>query len=513
MKKHLIIFLLLFGSGFLLNSCYEELVNVPAENKPPDTSLFLFPDSNISQQPSRLKIHWWGDDPDGLVVGFYFTWDGVNWTFTTKNDSLFALQIGASDTSYDFKVAAIDDGGNGIYDSKVFKNGIDFGPEPFIDKNNNGVYDAGEKYFDIGLIDPNPASLRFPIKNSAPIIFWNKLSVLPDSSYPAMTFGWEASDIDGDETIKKINIVLNDTANQAAIVSLPGNVRRITVRTREFASAAPKMDILIDGSDANIFSKKLEGLKFNDFNKIFIQAEDISGAKTRFLPLPDSTKKWYVKKPKGRLLIVNDYLASGNPRAFYVNQFDSVNSGSIKGKYDFWDIHLTTQKPPYQTITFLETVKLFDFIFWYSDNNPSLNIASVATNKFIAAGGKIAFSFWPGTTVEVSALQGFLPIDSVSTVLISYPNNSRIIADTTLPEYPNLQTSAGIFLVRGYYPNPISAQPIYYPHTGDPKGFLAFRDRSKKLFFIGLPLHSANGGQRRVMNLLDKIFFQDFGLN
>lgn len=512
MKKFLLLFTII-GLGLILNSCYDELVNNPSENKPPKTSIFLFPDSTISQQPSKLRVSWWGDDPDGLVIGFYFTWDGVNWTFTTKNDSLFALQIGATDTFYNFKVAAADDGGNGVYDNQILRNGIDFGAEPFIDANGDGVYNPGEKYFDIGLIDPNPATIKFPIRNSAPVIVWNNLSVLPDTSFPAMTFGWEAEDLDGDESILKINIALNDTSDQTKIVSLQGNVRRITIRTREFSSANPKMDILIDGSDASIFNQKLEGLKFNDFNKFYVQAEDISGAKSPFIELPDTSKKWYVKKPAGRLLIINDYLASGNPKTFYKNQFDSVNSGSINGKYDFWDIHV--QKPPYQTITFLETIKLFDFVFWYSDNNPSLNLATVATNKFISAGGAIAFSFWPGISLEVENMQGFLPIDSVSNFVtgLNFPNNSRIISDSTLPEYPNLQTSQGVFLIRGYYPNPLSATPIYYAASGDPKGYLGFIDSRKKIFFMGIPLHYTNGGNRKVNELLTKIFFQDFGLN
>ena len=41
------------------------------------------------------------------------------------------------------------------------------------------VYNRGEKFFDIGLIDPTPASLNVPLKNTAPTISWNTLSTTP----------------------------------------------------------------------------------------------------------------------------------------------------------------------------------------------------------------------------------------------------------------------------------------------------------------------------------------------
>ena len=57
-----IIFLSIF-----IYSCSEEISNNKIDNVPPETSLFLFTDSLISQQQSRLTVNWWGDDPDGLV--------------------------------------------------------------------------------------------------------------------------------------------------------------------------------------------------------------------------------------------------------------------------------------------------------------------------------------------------------------------------------------------------------------------------------------------------------------
>lgn len=501
------IFINVLLSVILTLSCYDKLTDNPVGNIPPNTYSFLYPDSTISSQPSRLKVHWSGDDPDGFVVGFYFSWDNVNWTFTLKNDSLFALQIGAVDTNYVFQVAAVDNGGNGVYDNQVVQNGINFGREPFIDKNGNGFYDNGETFFDIGLIDPTPAQIRFPIKNSAPTVYWNTLSFVPDTSFPAMTFGWEAEDIDGDASIEHINIALNDTTN---FVQLNGGVRRIAIRTKDFTSANPLMDILIDGNPNNLASVKLPGLIYNNDNRFFVQAVDISGAKSSFISLPNGSKKWYVKKPKGKLLIIDNSATSDNAATFYDQMMDSL---TLSGKYDVINLHATTQVPPYINLTLLETIKLFGYSIWYSDNNPSLDLANAAVQKYLDAGGKIMFSMQFPQSVDLTALQGFLPIisdssDSRSSLL----SGVTVSASLTQPTYPELQTTASLFRVRTFYLGQLGVVPIYYLPNLELKGYIGFSNTAKSLFFIGLPLHRANGGNANVKSLLSKVLYQDFGL-
>ena len=494
---------------FLISSCVKDVTNNPIGNQPPHTGVFLYPDSTISSQPSKINVHWWGDDPDGFVVGYYFSWDGINWEFTSSNDSLFALQIGAKDTNYTFRVSAVDDGGNGVYDNNITQNGIDYGPEPFTDRNSNSVRDNGESFIDIGLIDPNPALINFPIKNSAPIVEWNQLTVLPDTSFPVMSFGWDATDIDGDATIQNINVVLNDTTVASNIVSLNGSVRNISIRTNNFASSTANMDILIGGLESNIASQKLPGLILNGNNKLYVQAVDISGAKSNFISLPGEGNTWYVKKPKGKLLIVDDYITFDNATSFYTSMFnDSLN---LKDKYDVYDFH--NQTPPYLNVTFSLTLKLFKYVYWYTDNSPSLDLLSATTQNYIDAGGKIAFSMQFPQAVDLAVLQSFLPIKSDSG---DSKNNlvggTHISSDTTQPAYPNLQLSTSIFRVKSFYLNPLGGIPIYYFPNKELKGYIGFTDLEKKLFFIGVPLHKANGGNSNVKSLLHKVFFEDFGL-
>ena len=57
----------------------------------------------------------------------------------------------------------------------------------------------------------------------------------------------------------KINIALNDTSSPGNIISLDGSVRNISIRTNDFTSSSPKMDILIGGLESNIAQKKTSG--------------------------------------------------------------------------------------------------------------------------------------------------------------------------------------------------------------------------------------------------------------
>ncbi|MBK8660818.1 MAG: hypothetical protein IPN18_02980 [Ignavibacteriales bacterium] len=513
-KKILLsVFLALMVLG--LSSCSDTMTGNPVGNQPPQTHLFLYPDSTISQQPSKLTVNWWGDDPDGLVVGYYFTWDESNWAFTTKNDSALALQIGAADTSYFFEVCAVDNSGNGVYDNSIVQNGINFGPEPFVDANGNGVYDAGEKFYDIGLIDPSPAKLKFPIKNTPPELSWDTLTVVPASSLPVMTFRWKASDLDGDETIQKINIVLNDTNNTANFVELRGNTRLVTLRVRDFTSANPETEILIDGAEFNIYAQKLKGMVLDGFNKVYVQAVDISVAKTPFYQMPGENKTWFVRKPVGKMLLIDDYVTSDDATAFFNNQLSTINGGSLAGKYD--TLNIAGKQIPFFSYNFFLTIKLFDYVVWYADNNPSIQAAQNVVNKYLDNGGKIFFSmqFPRNPPPDILALKEFLPVDSISNLVPVLASNTEFVVDNSNPAnngYPNLKTTSTILGNFGLYPNLTLARPIYKSSGTQIPGHTGFINGNKNLFFIALPLNKLNGNGN-VHQLFEKVLFQEFGVN
>jgi hypothetical protein len=508
------ILLLLVGLTFFY-ACKDKLVDNPLSNQPPTTKIFL--DSTKTQQQSNIHLYWSGDDPDGNVIGFYFSWDGINWTFTTKNDSLFSLQIGAVDTLYGFRVSAVDNSGNGVYLSDVYQNGIHYGHEPFTDLNGNGKWDQGEPFTDIGLIDPHPAMLNLPIKNTAPVIVWDLLSFHPDTSFTVMTFGWDASDIDGDmnhgnNTIKKINIALNDTNN---FVSLNGIISIVTIRANDFTSPNPLMEIYANGDSnnqpvdslGNII--KLPGLILNSNNIFYVQAVDISGAKSSWIS--SSTQKnskpgWFIKKPKGNIALVNNYSAFDSPDTFYPNMMDSIHQ---TGKYDIID--LVNQKLPYINITFLETAKLFKGLLWYTDNSPALDLANATVQKITAANVKIFFSMLFPQTIDLNQIAGFLPIVADTSSYLAVMAPKKIIRDTTQTFYPTLMVSTSFQRVRSFHLNP-GLMPIYYFPGHELSGFIGFENSSKNIFFLGMPLHKMNAIPGSVAQLLTQVFFHDFNI-
>ena len=509
--------LLLFFSGILILfgiiTCSEDQVNNPAGNQAPDTGLFLYPDTTINQQTSRLQVHWWGDDPDGVVKGFFIKWEGIDssWGFTESNDSIFSLPIGTTDTTFKFMVATVDDGGNGIYDNSIIRNGVSFGAEPFTDTNGNGKYDEGENYVDIGLVDPTPAELNFPIKNTAPTLQWNELTVLPDTSFPVMTFKWDADDLDGVESIQSINISLNDTNN---FVTLNGSISLVTLRIKDLNASVPEMEIMINGSDQNIFPETLTGLQYNSDNKIFIQAVDLSGAVSNRISLPDTGSVWYVKKPKGQVLIFDDFAGSSSEevKSFYRQEFNSIG---LIDKYDEYD--LENQPLPFENVTVYETMKLFKYTFWYSISNPRLDLLNLVTNKYLEQGGKIAFSMTfqnsSGTyEFDLSTLQGFLPIDSVSNALTLLLLGADVLPSSQQIDYPELITNGNVSFVRTFAPNPLISTDVYTLSSSQFSGNIGFINNNKTEFFIGLPLNRCNGGNQNVDELLSKIFFDEFGL-
>ena len=125
----------LFITCLCIVSCNDTLLS-PNGNVVPQTSLFL--DSVLNQQNSRVFVSWSGDDSDGMVVGYIYSWDKAKWYFTRKNDSTFSLQVQSADTIFGFSVAAID---NSLKEYPKEGELIEF-----VDKNNNAQFDIGEQF-------------------------------------------------------------------------------------------------------------------------------------------------------------------------------------------------------------------------------------------------------------------------------------------------------------------------------------------------------------------------------
>ncbi|MFH2029485.1 MAG: hypothetical protein ABIJ40_02520, partial [Bacteroidota bacterium] len=76
-----------------------------------------------------------------------------------------------------------------------------------------------------------------------------------------------------------------------------------------------------------------------------------------------------------------------------------------------------------------------------------------------------------------------------------------------------LKTALTISFVRTFVPSTLSVTPVYDLSSAQLNGNIAFIDNSKSLFFIGMPLHQCDGDAGTINQLLQKIFFEEFGLS
>ena len=205
----------------VLSGCTKHFSSTSQGILPPETFVSAFPyrdssqTTNFNPQSSRLEIHWWADDGNGLIIGYIITFNKKIWTFTTKDDSIFFLPLFQKDTTYIFTVAAIDNS---------FKGKLSEGDTvAFTDKNGNGVWDKGEIFPLLGnSVDPDPPSVKFPITDTPPTVqfvmneppFITRLDI-PDTTFTIVSFGWQGSSIEGSNVIINYYIALNDTSPQS----------------------------------------------------------------------------------------------------------------------------------------------------------------------------------------------------------------------------------------------------------------------------------------------------------
>ena len=114
-------------------------------------------------------------------------------------------------------------------------------------------------------------------------------------------------------------------------------------------------------------------------------------------------------------------------------------------------------------------------------------------------------------TIDLTQIQGFLPIISDSSSYLTVLAPSRLVGDINLSGYPTLKVAVSFARVRAFYLNP-GVTPIYYFPNKELAGYIGFENSSKNIFFLGMPLHKMNGIPGSVAQLLTKVLFQDFNI-
>ncbi|MGA2622708.1 MAG: YCF48-related protein [Bacteroidota bacterium] len=496
--------------------CINQPEKRPVVDQPPVTYFWIFPDSTILEGNSKQHIRWWGQDPDGIVVGYLFASgkfltssktipypDTVAWGWTTATDSIVTFPLRLKRDTFDIAIRAVDNQFKQTLPQQAvvrFSSKDSLGVHvtiPYWDVNMNARFDSGDIVLPsmAAAVDPKGAVQPVPLLNQPPTVVFaqdpNNPSVVmqqPDTTFTVATFAWVGTDPDGNQTIADYEFALNDTGKPANWVSVPGSVNLITL-------VVPRQRSDVGDSTANIYigssflATRLigiaPGLRLNAFNRFFLRARDIAGDASKIISMPDTGKRWFVKKPQGRLLIVNDYInnvagQASAVKAFYrdtvfgvyspirnvINQkfsgFDMIDIARGLSAGDKSNSKVGAEVPPFIDPAFVFTLHLFDVVFWYTDPFPSLTVAQVPLYDYLHPGvyphtGKVIYSaMFQSNTDPRRALRDFAPIDSVSSVdLLDQGSNGSFI----FPRFGDTQISGS----QGYwvYPDSTDLSDVY----------------------------------------------------
>jgi|AntRauTorckE6833_2_1112554.scaffolds.fasta_scaffold00185_37 hypothetical protein len=383
--------LLLVLLNFLIVSCDNGLQGSLNENQPPNTSLTLN-EINLPEGErlvSQVNISWWGDDPDGYIVGYEFFIGDVSsaadedWIFTESTDSTFILPIeeGNLDADVEFTVRAIDND------------------------------DAR---------DDSPASLTFPIRNTEPNIEFNLNETPPDTTFRVMSFGYNASDPDGNANLNRVEIALNDTASENAWKQIPLNVTFVTLKIDDTV-AEPTAEVLV-GRAVNEAGLIFDSVYVDADNTFYIRSFDNAEAVSE---VEEFT--WYVKKQTSRILFLNDFYSTATATEDRAALHLGLLAQAGITEVDYLDISdgfatggqrvPLTQALPDRSLADPTTNMMlaeWDHIYWISnDLSRNIGYALELTQDFFDNGGTMFVNIPSKFIASDNPLLQFLPFEGV----------------------------------------------------------------------------------------------------
>ncbi len=456
MKFYLKIFLLVYFIIFFL-SC-ENPVKQEVEHLPPDThlSIFAMPGDTLAPGTTVKKIYWWGDSPNGFVVGFRISFDSLNWGYTTKTDSTFVFVISGQDSAFRIWVAAVD---------------------------NKGV------------VDPTPATNLYPVVNSPPSMVFDAGTELPDTIFPIATLKWTGTDPDGDNTIKNYFWSINDTNHFRPIA---GNLNIMTLT---------KDSGLISGNYC-VYMKAM------DIAGTFSPIVRMPADSTKFFFVKSVTARVLLIKdmPLNEMGSANSFFAN----ALDTVKFDVLDIKSNGGKL----IPKIINPMFVETLKLFKVVIWSgNRGGQVTSNDPNFTLAQSSLPYYLAANGKVFWtSGIPDNYSGQGVLFNFAPVDSIKSscyIQFNFPGDTL---KSTYSGYPDLYASSFIAVTRGiYFPN--TAKLVYKllynpnrPYCLD-DSYIAIKDADEnpKIFLMVMPIYYLNYNQNISKAFFVKLF-QDFGL-
>lgn len=318
----------------------------PVGNEYPETyvSINVPPGELPDITTSRKQLNWWGEDPDGRVVSYQYRWGKVLFEMispdSTVPDSVHVLDLADSirivltDTTWEDSEWTEE-----VSESKEFTVPIRSAFDVFIFQ--VAAFDNDEA------LDPTPAEVAFPVINSPPEVDFRILSnpmAEPDThfTFPIRTFVWDGQDPDGNETIEAFMYALNPSEGDTNWIEM----------------------------DATVNSLTLDSTVLTPGEKVFwLKARDVAGFESNRIHFPDTTvstdpEYWFVKAPKGRFLLVDDYYRDLSNA--YLNSYRDAFTEAFGVENEAFSVWEIGQDLPFSTIDITETMMMFDRIFWYT---------------------------------------------------------------------------------------------------------------------------------------------------
>jgi len=410
---------------WLISSCNtrDGILGIPNENRLPDT--YMVADTIIRSGDDRftstIQVHWWGTDPDGWVMGYEMRLAGAGdttWTFTTSKDSIILLNIPAGSDTFDavFEIRAIDN---------------------------------------TGAIDPSPARLQYPVRNSLPTVAFiyppngsNPLAgAFPTNSFPVLHFAWQGSDPDGAASIERYELCLNDTTQTSQWLSLPPNYTECILQA-ETPSGSTSACLVYPSDRSTPLSDRLPGLTLSDSNRLFIRVIDRSGAKSNWI----ESRSVFVRTLSHNILLVNAF----TPSAIANQNVDTVATRmaaqlALAGINQYHELRIFersgnafTQLSANNT-TQSRIFDLFDHIIWLGgggyDFDQNAALAQYTLGRFLDGGGNLLMSLTSSAGSPVTGtIYELFPFDSLQSAPDGF---GFLLTDTATlspltPNYPVL---------------------------------------------------------------------------
>ena len=420
---------LLVGVGMLAfwAGCDADISGTAQENRAPETALSVRDTSLVDnlagadRLSSTVFVSWSGTDADGFVVSFEVRFYATEeppagpedgWSATARSDSLVLLPIPRGERIADvvFEVRAID---------------------------NEGQRDL------------SPARTVFPIENAPPAIDLNDFDLPPDTTFSIISFAWEAEDPEGPGNLARIEISLNDSTQftalpaDAAFITLVGDVDR-----NDPAQTETSANVFLGRSFQNT-GLQVPNLRLDADNTFYLRAADQTDTTSTLVRF-----SWFVKKPRGEVLYVNDYRSATALliQSVHIDFLETYLPDDVE--IDTWDISMpvatgsagnlsrSTSMPPNADPTLRQQLALYRYIYWVSTNatnsirRNNLPFAASVMDLFFENGGKVM--------VHVPATAPANPEDNLgNSAILLLPLSDLVVLPDTVRRL-QLPTNAGV---------------------------------------------------------------------